>query len=342
MLENVYRLIRIDEERIFSIIRERRPRVVAFNGPEALLGKISTLADKVSREFCIDAYVIADPCYGSCDLNTDAAKRLNADILFHVGHSISMREFGNVVFIDAYDDIQFDSVIAKCIEMLKEKGVENVVVLTDSQHIHEVGNAIAMLKQHGFNVIKARGRGQLMDEQVFGCEFYPAFYARDDADAFIFLGQSTFHAVGVALSTGKLTLMLDPYYDEVKEVNSVAERLKRRAFLAIYKALEAQRIGLIVGLKEGQIMLNRVKDIKSRLEAHGKSVRLIALTEVTEERLRIFNDIDAFIQVACPRISIDDEFSKPVLSVPQAYALLRMLDKQSVEYDEFLVLPHWL
>lgn len=335
-------MIHIDEDKVFDVIMERKPRVVAFNGPEALLNKISNLADRVSREFGIDAYVIADPCYGSCDLNTDAARRLNADVLFHVGHSISMKEFGNVVFIDAYDDIPFDSVLAKCINILKEKGVKSVAVLTDSQHIHEVESARMMLKDNGFSVAPTKGKGQLMDAQVFGCEFYPAFYARDGTDAFVFLGQSMFHAVGVALATGRLTLMLDPYYDEVKEVNTIAEGLKRRAFLAVYKALDAQRIGLIVGLKEGQIMLNRVKDIKSRLEEHGKSVRLIALTEVTEEKLRVFTDVDAFIQIACPRISIDDEFSRPVLSVPQAYVLLKMLDKKSVEYDEFLILPHWL
>ncbi len=337
-------MIRIDEDRVFATIKERKPRIVAFNGPEALLGKISMLADRVSKEFGIDAYVIADPCYGSCDLNTDAAKRVNADILFHVGHSISIREFGNVVFIDAYDDIPFDSVLEKCVNILRERGVKSIAVLTDSQHIHEVENAKRILKDNGFIVHATDGKGQLMDAQVFGCEFYPAFYARDNVDALIFLGQSVFHAVGVALATGRLTLMLDPYYDEVKEVNGIAEMLKRRAFLAIYKALDAQRIGLIVGLKDGQIMLNRVKDIKCRLEAHGKSVRLIALTEVTEERLRVFNDIDAFIQVACPRISIDGKFSKPVLSVPQAYTLLKILDGhgQNVEYDEFLILPHWL
>jgi 2-(3-amino-3-carboxypropyl)histidine synthase len=95
-------------------------------------------------------------------------------------------------------------------------------------------------------------------------------------------------------------------------------------------------------------MLNRVKDIKHRLEKHGKHVRLIALTEVTDERLRVFNDIDAFIQVACPRLSIDDEFSRPLLSVPQAYAMLSILDRKSkgkdvdVDINSLLMLPHWL
>jgi 2-(3-amino-3-carboxypropyl)histidine synthase len=104
--------------------------------------------------------------------------------------------------------------------------------------------------------------------------------------------------------------------------------------------LDAKTIGLIVGLKEGQFMLNRVLELKSELEKHGKKVQLIALTEVTNDRLMVFNNIDAFIQVACPRISIDNEFTRPVLSVPQANALIRLLNKESI--DDFLQIPHWL
>lgn len=335
-------MIHIDEERVYNIIRERNPRVVAFNAPEALLPKVSLLADKVSREFGIYAYVIADPCYGSCDINADAARRLGADILFHVGHGIAFNELGNVVMVDAYDDIPFDSVTIKCIGILKERGIMHVGLVTNSQHKHQLTDVSSLLESNGVEVIIGKGKGQLMDAQVFGCEFYPAFYSRERVDAFLFLGQSTFHAIGVALSTGKLTLMLDPYYDDVKEVNGYAERLKRKAILAVYKALDAKRIGIVVGLKEGQIMLNRVRDIKERLERHGKDVRLVALTEVTDDRLRVFNDVDAFIQVACPRLSIDDEFSKPLLSVPQAYAMLNILDGKDIDMDSILLLPHWL
>lgn len=87
-------------------------------------------------------------------------------------------------------------------------------------------------------------------------------------------------------------------------------------------------------------MLNRVIELKKELEKHGKKVQLIAMTEVTDERLLVFRDIDAFIQVACPRISIDNTFSKPVLSVPQANALIKLLNKESIE--DFLKIPHWL
>ena len=72
----------------------------------------------------------------------------------------------------------------------------------------------------------------------------------------------------------------------------------------------------------------------------GMKVRLIGLNEITEERMQIFNHIDAFVQVACPRIGIDNHFKKPVLSVPQARALIRILKKEPV--DDIFRLNHWL
>ena len=76
------------------------------------------------------------------------------------------------------------------------------------------------------------------------------------------------------------------------------------------------------------------------MEVLGKDTQLIALTEITEERLRNFKGIDAYIQVACPRIATDNHFSKPLLSVPQAEALIRILKKEPM--DDFLKIRHWL
>jgi len=332
-------MIRIDEQKIFDIIRDRKPRVVAFNGPEGIMRKIQDVADRVSSEFGISAYVIGDTCYGSCDINYHAAEIIGADILFHIGHTISMQNFGSkIVLIDAYDDIIFDSVAERC--ALELKDYRTLSIVTDSQHLHQVKRVKEILERSGFNVVIGNGKGQLNDGQVFGCEFYPAFDVKDVADAYVFLGQSSFHATGIALSSGKPTFILDPYFNEIRDVTKFAYDLQKKSILAVYKALDAEKIGLIVGLKEGQFMLTRVIELKKALEKHGKKVRLIALTEVTDERLRVFADIDAFIQVACPRISIDNTFSKPVLSVPQANALLKLLNKEDI--GDFLKIPHWL
>jgi 2-(3-amino-3-carboxypropyl)histidine synthase len=62
---------------------------------------------------------------------------------------------------------------------------------------------------------------------------------------------------------------------------------------------------------------------------------------VTEERLAPLRDVDAFIQTACPRISIDGSvFSRPVLSTPQAEALFDLWGGKAL--PAFLERPSWV
>lgn len=331
-------MIVIDEEKIFDEIKKRKPVSVALNGPDGILPKIQQTASNIMKRFGIPAYVLADTTWGSCDLNSNGAKVLGAEVLFNIGHTISMETMSdNVVMIDAFDDILFDSVALKCVDILKGK---TVCLLTDSQHLHQIEAAKKILEDCGIVVKIGKGKGQLNDGQVFGCEFYPAMETIEKADVNVFLGQSNFHAAGIALATNKPTYVLDPYFNEVREVTDFAQKLQKKATLAIYKAADAQTFGIIVGLKEGQLSKTLALKFKRELEKEGRTVQLFALTDITNERLKNLKGIDAFIQVACPRISTDNQFDKPVLSTPQANALLKLLRNESIE--DYLQIPHWL
>jgi 2-(3-amino-3-carboxypropyl)histidine synthase len=333
-------MIIINKEKIFKEIKNQKPHSVALNGPEGIVARIQEIAEGIEEAFHIPAYIIGDACWGSCDLNTHAADLLGADILFNIGHTIAIRATGKkVVMIDAYDDISFDKVARKCASELRDH-YRTVSLLTDSQHLNQIPLVKKIFEEYGYEIIIGKGKGQLSDAQVFGCEFYPAHYLQDKVDAYIFLGQSMFHSAGIAMSTERPTYMLDPYFQEYSEVTEFAQGIQKKAILAIYKALDANKIGLIIGLKEGQFAQVRALELKKKLEELGKRVQLIALTEITDERIQIFKQIDAFIQVACPRIATDNHFKKPVLSVPQGMALIRLLKKEPV--GDFLKVQHWL
>jgi 2-(3-amino-3-carboxypropyl)histidine synthase len=332
--------IRIDERRIFEAIENKRPRSVALNGPEGLIPKLQDVADHIAESFGIEAYIIGDTCWGSCDLNTHAAEMLSVDILFNIGHTIAMDTFGQkVMMIGAFDDISFDKVAKKCAKDLVEK-YKTLSLVTCSQHLHQIDNVKKIFEDHGYKIIIGRGKGQLLDAQVFGCEFYPVYNVQMLVDAFIFLGQSMFHSASIALSTDKPTFMLDPYFEEYTQVNEFAQGMQKKAILSIYKALDAEKIGIVIGLKEGQFAHVRALKLKKEFEKLHKKVQMIALTEITDERMQIFKGVDAFVQVACPRIATDNHFKKPMLSVPQALALIKILKKEPVE--EFLRIQHWL
>jgi len=331
-------MIKIDEESIFKEIKERKAVSVALNAPDGLLPKVQETALKIMKRFGIPAYVLADTTWGSCDLNSNGAKVLAADVLFNIGHTISLDTIEkNVVMIDAFDDISFEKIAEKCVNILKGKTIS---LITDSQHLHQIEPVKKILETGGIKVKIGKGKGQLNDGQVFGCEFYPASETKEVVDANVFLGQSNFHAAGIALSTNKPTYVLDPYFNEIREVTEFANKLQRKATLAIYKASEAKTFGIIVGLKEGQLSKLTALKFKRELEKEGKEVQLFALTNITNERLQNIKGIDAFIQVACPRISTDNQFDKPLLSTPQATALLKILRNESI--DGYLQIPHWL
>ena len=296
-------MIIVDDERIFREIEERNPASVSLNGPDGILPQVQDTAIKITKKFGIPAYVLADTTWGTCDLNTNGAKVLGSEIQFNIGHTINTESLEkNLILIDAFDDVEFDSVAKKCVGMLKGKVIS---LVTDSQHLHQIDKVEKILTTGGIEVKIGKGKGQLNDGQVFGCEFYPASELKKEVDAYVFLGQSNFHAAGIALSTGLATYVLDPYFNEVREVTEFAQKLKKKATLAIYKAADARTFGVIVGLKEGQLSKVFALKIKKELEAEGKEVQLFALTDITNDRLRNLKGIDAFIQVACPRISTD-------------------------------------
>ena len=331
-------MIVIDEERIFKEIESKKPVSVSLNGPDGILPQVQETAMNITKRFGIPAYVLADTTWGTCDLNSNGSKVLGAEIQFNIGHTINTESFEkNLILINAYDDVEFDSVAKKCVDILKGKKIS---LVTDSQHLHQMDKVNEILTSGGIEVKIGKGKGQLNDGQVFGCEFYPATELKDKVDAYVFLGQSNFHAAGIALSTNMPTYVLDPYFNEVREVTEFAQKLKKKATLAIYKAVDAQSFGIIIGLKEGQLSKVFALKFKKELEKEGKTVQLFALTDITNERLKNLKGIDAFIQVACPRISTDNQFDKPVLSTPQANALLKILRHESIE--GYLEIPHWL
>ena len=241
--------------------------------------------------------------------------------------------------IDAFDNISFNEAIENSMGVLKQ--FKKIGIVTFSQYLHQLESIKRKFEENGVNVIVGKGGGQLRDGQVFGCEFYPAFYIRDEVDAFVVLGNSSFHGIGVSLSSGKPTFMIDPYSKEILDLEEVSKDREKKAILSISKARYAEKFGLILGLKEGQFDTKKLLKIKKRLEEKGKTVQLIAMREVTNERMAYFKSIEAFIQMSCPRVSIDGyTFNRPVLSAPQAEALLDLLDGK--ELDDFLVKPHWL
>lgn len=332
--------VKIDEKKVFEIIEARKPKAVLVNAPGGLLRQTKELMQRVKEKYGVTCVLAGESCYGICDTVDDEVEKLQADLALHIGHNAAVTEVGGYTYlIDAVDDVEFGAVVDKAAEIMSP--FRRVGLVTFSQHLHQLGPVKEKLEAKGFEVLVGRGNNLMLEGQIFGCDFSTTQPLRDRVDAFAFLGESEFHAVGLALATGKPTFMLDPYMDEVTDMKQAAEERRKRAILAVYKALEARVFGVITGLKEGQKMLGRSEWISKRLEMNGRKVVRLALRDITPEKLAPHREMEAFIQTACPRISVDGfNFDRPVLSIPQADALVALMEGRNA--GEFFERPKWI
>lgn len=320
----------IDKGKIFSIIEDKKPRSVAISGPEGLWLELLKLAKEIENKYKIETFILAEPNYGTCDIEYYDFKKSGADILFNIGHMNSIGKSGeNIYFVDVFYEIDFNEVLSSAISMLNEKKFFKISVFTINNHFNVLGSVINRLKKEGFSVVIPKGNSMVKSGQVFGCYYIGPASVRDYIDACLFLGQSMFHAIGVYLTVRKPTFMLDPFFNKVVDVSFEAENMEKRAILSVLKSMKSMTFGIVFGLRGTQFQKHKAIQLKNELEALGKKVHLIAMREIVPERLNGIPDIDSFIILACPRIALDTTgFKKPVLSYPQAKALVKLLKGQ--------------
>jgi 2-(3-amino-3-carboxypropyl)histidine synthase len=153
--------------------------------------------------------------------------------------------------------------------------------------------------------------------QVIGCNYSNATSIAKDVEAFLFVGGGRFHALGVALSTFKPTIVADPYEGRAFSINKDAEKIVKQRWASIEEAKKAKTFAVFMGLKQGQKRLEEALNLKKKLEEKGKDVCLFSVREITPEVIMEFPTVDAYVSTACPRISLDDasKFKKPILTI---------------------------
>lgn len=332
--------VRIDEAKVRRLVEEKRPETVLINAPGGLIRQTKELMEKLKADYGVKCIFVGDTCFGICDTVEGDVERMQADMALHIGHNAVVQTVGeHTHLIDAVDDVSFEEVARAALQVLGSR--RRVGLVTFSQHMHELPTVKRVLEEGRFEARVGSANNLLMGSQIFGCDFSTAYPMRDEVDAFLFMGESEFHAVGLALATGKPTYMLDPYMNEVVDMAQAAEEREKRAILAVYKALDAKVFGVITGMKEGQKMLGRSDWIAKRLEMNGRKVVRLAMRDITPDKLAPHREIEAFVQTACPRISIDGfTFDRPVLSIPQADALVGLMEGRGM--GDFLQRYKWI
>lgn len=94
---------------------------------------------------------------------------------------------------------------------------------------------------------------------------------------------------------------------------------------AITEAANARRFGIILGSLGRQGSPAILCHLQDMMRRHGKEYVVVLLSEIFPEKLKLFSNVDAWIQIACPRLSIDwgSAFHRPLLTPYEAAVALR-------------------
>jgi 2-(3-amino-3-carboxypropyl)histidine synthase len=304
-----------EEERIKQEIAKLGAKCVLLQLPEGLKPEGPRLAKIIEKTGALPI-ISADPCYGACDLATGEAERLGVDLIVHFGHAkLVKHDQIPTVYVEARATIPVTEVLDKAVPLLSK--YSKIGLATTAQHVQTLDEAREILVRAGKTVVVGDAGRVNYSGQVIGCDYSNIQSVASGVEAFLFIGGGRFHALGIALSTFKPTIIADPYENRAYSINEDAAIVLKQRWACIEEAGSAKTFGVLIGLKLGQKRFEEALKIKEIAEKNGKAVFLFAVKEILPETLMEFPSVDAYVNTACPRISLEasSKFLKPVLTV---------------------------
>ena len=112
----------------------------------------------------------------------------------------------------------------------------------------------------------------------------------------------------------------DPYSKVFSEEFYDHALMKSRRKEAIDSAKNAQNWGIILGTLGRQGNPKILDLLVEKLKAKNRTVTTVLLSEIFPQKLALMKDVGAWVQIACPRLSIDwgFAFDKPLLTPYEA------------------------
>jgi 2-(3-amino-3-carboxypropyl)histidine synthase len=168
--------------------------------------------------------------------------------------------------------------------------------------------------------------------QVLGCNFSSA--RAIDVDEYLYIGGGAFHALGVALATGKRVIAADPFLHRTSI--SDASLIMKQRYALITKALNARTFCVLAGTKTGQRRLDLALELAEQAIERGYDAYTVTINELTPWTLYQF-PAEAYVNTACPRVTIDDatRFKAPMLTPIEFEMVIGKRDLSEYALDEF-------
>jgi 2-(3-amino-3-carboxypropyl)histidine synthase len=316
-------------------IQKNNAKVVALQFPEGLLMYACMISDILEEFAHVQTVIMGDVTYGACCVDDFTAKALGCDFLVHYGHSClvpvdvtSIRTM--YVFVEI--GINVDHFIALVATNFSTS--DKILLVSTVQFISSLHYCKDVLSGKGYSIDIPQAR-PLSKGEILGCTAPKV----EGYDMVIYLGDGRFHLEAIMIANPDIkAYRYDPYskifsqeFYEHKEMHTLRQ-------VAIENSRNKTNFGLILGTLGRQGSPKIYDDLTSKLKAKGMNVTSILLSEISPLKLSAFKDsIDVFVQIACPRLSIDWGYSypKPLLTPYEANVLMNEVTWQEVYPMDF-------
>jgi 2-(3-amino-3-carboxypropyl)histidine synthase len=309
-------------------IKQKNAKRVCLQMPEGLLIYAPIIAD-ILGEFCsCETLIMGDVSYGACCIDDYTARALGCDFIVHYAHSCL---------------VPIDITLIKVLYVFVTIAIDEKHLLNTIRLNFDHGTRLALFGTIQFNPSIHSVRAKLADDstgekliycytpqikplskgEVLGCT--SAYLDSEQFDAMIYIGDGRFHLESAMIHNPKVpAYRYDPYSRKFTREGYDKKQMVEIRKNAVDIARGANKFGIILGALGRQGNPATVSKLEEKLKANGKTVVKIILSEIFPQKVAMFDDIDAFVQVACPRLSIDwgYAFSKPLLTPYEAMVLM--------------------
>lgn len=299
-------------EDVLEKLKKLKARKVFIQFGEGLTLRIQDIAKKI-KEIGIEPVICLEKTYGACDVRCNEAKLLGCDVIMHIGHEKFLpRTEIPVVYWEYFIEADHVSILEKEFEKLKE--FERIGLITSIQFVKLIPAVKEYLEKRGKKVFAYRALHY--PGQVLGCNLEAAKKIENKVDCFLCISAGEFYGNGVVLAVRKPVFNLDLEKKEIRSLEEFRRRIQKIIAWNRAQLKESKRIGILVSWKKGQFKLPPV--LRKKLEEEGKEVYILAMDEITPEKLEGLK-LDMLINCGCPRIALDDQlkYNIPILNYDQ-------------------------
>ncbi|ONK79569.1 uncharacterized protein A4U43_C01F7710 [Asparagus officinalis] len=295
--------------------------LIALQFPDGLLMYSLPIADIIRSFSSSSADVVRPrrkPNYGCCCV--DRLRRpppSAATSSFHYGHSSSRPVTSSKIpTLYVFVEIKIDP--DRLIESIESNFPKSssLAIAGTVQFIAAVHAAKSVLSEEGYDVTVPQAK-PLSAGEVLGCTA-PTIPKSKGVDALIFVADGRFHLEAFMIANpGVPAFRYDPFLGVLVLEEYDHKGMKRVRKDAIFRAREAKNWGVILGTLGRQGSTRVLDRVLGLMDDKGLDYTVVLMSEISPARVELFEDsVDAWVQIACPRLSIDwgEGFKRPLLT----------------------------